>query len=190
MMPPILRVSALAFGLWIMAACDQPLVARNATHSDVPSNASKTDETDLGGKTLSLSSVDGRCFLSGHDGERREVIVPTAPCYFARRAGVVQRHSYPKVGVSSVVVVVGTPMTGAEKQRFGVPSDASCGMMSQGVLLRGARIVISKHVGLGGVACRDSAPDEKDYSGFAHFAPTSVAAIQGWYKRRAGLGQR
>lgn len=170
--------------LTTVAACSEPLGADQAVQVATAPGETRTDTTLLAGRTLTLFAENGRCSLEAGGSPQRQMLAPTAPCYFTRRSGKVKQHSYPKANVAAVIIVTGTPATADEKRRFAAPPGDACGMMSQGVLLRGSRIEPSRQVSYGGLSCRNAAPDEKDFYDFAHSGATPPAAIEIWRKRR------
>lgn len=116
---------------------------------------------------LSIVDRDGQCVLI--DGATTTVLSPKPPCHFLRDAtGAPQFHAYDDVGIDAVLIVTGTPLLSAMREQRGLPEDAVCGSAAQGVLLRDKAVTVSSEVLQGGVLCRDSGSDEKNYWHFAH----------------------
>lgn len=126
------------------------------------------------GVPLQLINSNGVCtLLHKQNGvTTRLALVPQPPCFFLRTgtAGQTtpQHFAYPKAGVKAALIVAGTLIGEERRKKHGIAADHLCGSVMQGVLLLGNRVSVSADVFAGGIACRDSGRDEKDYWHFAH----------------------
>ena len=126
------------------------------------------------GAELQLIDSNGVCTLlhKENGAETRLALVPQPPCFFLRRgvAGQTspQHFAYPKVGVKATLIVAGTLINDERRKKHGIAQEHLCGGVMQGVLLSKNNISTSADVLNGGIACRDSGRDEKDFWFFAH----------------------
>lgn len=150
---------------------DGPSPAGGAPEPGAVLDVAITDSARLGAYALAVISEEDRCALAiqGPSGERLLPLAPAPPCHFLRRGQAApQSFAYPDVGVQAVLAIAGTPLSDAERERWGLPAEAVCGAEAQGVLLAQGGVRLSTHVASGGVACKDQGLDEKDFWSFAH----------------------
>lgn len=134
------------------------------------SRAVITDSAQVGGANLQLLEIGPQCLVRFAAAPQDQLaLVPKPPCYFVRRgSSLPQTFSYPEVAVQSVLIVVGSPASETTRKRWGLTSQMVCGEETQGVLVKRERIVVTRRVTRGGVACRDAGVDEKEFWTFAH----------------------
>lgn len=130
-----------------------------------------TDQANISGKELKIFAVDNKCVLQVDDDGRKTTLElkPTPPCYFSRRGEASpQSFSYPNVNVQVSMIIVGTPLQQADRERWGITGTEYCGEASQGILVRNNKVELSQKPLLDGVVCKDKGTDEKDFWYFAH----------------------
>lgn len=126
-----------------------------------------TDEVTILSKTLRIVNKNKKCFLIQNTSET--VLVPEPPCFFLRNpANKPQYFSYEDVKIDAVLIIIGTPVSDNVRKEWGLPEDAVCGMDSQGVLIKTNDVLVTKNILEGGVLCKDSGSDEKNFWYFAH----------------------
>ena len=125
------------------------------------------DSANVDGTKLELLSSGPSCTLRVA-GTATMDLVPKAPCYFLRRASAgIQRFPYTDLGVSAVVILVGTSASQTSLEKWNIPSGMACGEETQAILFKRGQVVVSKAIHRGGVTCRDTGADEKEFRAFA-----------------------
>lgn len=125
------------------------------------------DEITVHGAKLKIFSRNQSCVLVNNRSEIE--LAPTPSCYFLRTSnGAPQFYSYKDVGVDAVLIVSGTPVSEKVRKEWGLSANDMCGTVGQGILILGDKVLVTKEVLEGGVLCRDSGSDEKNYWHFAH----------------------
>ena len=162
-----------AFGAGCGAGSQAPIGQQT---SDLPTNraAVVTDTAAVAGQRLEIIDRGGACVLRAEGtaaGARQEFeLAPKAPCHFLRISGsnVPRSIQYGDVKTEAVLIVSGTPASEKTRAMWKLEPGLVCGEESQGVLVRGGKVSVTKAVRKGGVACRDKGQDEKEYWAFAH----------------------
>lgn len=167
-MGALLIRAALSIGMLFPAACARPVAADPAAQVKASDGLGVTDSARLGNAAVQLVARDGGCILREEASARETKLVPSAPCYFLRQGGSIQEQRYPRIGVSAIVLVLGTPATAAQRQQQEVNAPGFCGTSVQGVMLKNDRLETSTYIRDGSVICRNTGLDEKNFSGAAH----------------------
>ena len=137
------------------------------TFSCASANEKIIDNATVVSKTLTIVQENDKCYLLHNS--LRYLLAPKPPCYFLRDSGnKPQYFSYNDVGTDAVLIITGSPVSDEIRKEWGVSKDAVCGIESQGVIIKRNKIIITKNVLKGGVLCKDSGSDEKNFWYFAH----------------------
>ncbi|MFN0100967.1 MAG: hypothetical protein ACKV2U_02635 [Bryobacteraceae bacterium] len=143
-----------------------------AVGGEAPVVSAITDIAEAENQKLEILSRDGGCILrvGGTANGRTIPLVPKAPCHFLRAADrpVPGVFSYRDVNTEAVLIVSGTPASEPVRKTWNLEPGLVCGEESQGVLIRGGTVLVTKATRRGGVTCRDRGVDEKEYWAFAH----------------------
>lgn len=126
-----------------------------------------TDEATVLSTKLYLIRQSGKCILKHNSS--KTFLAPKPPCFFLKNLDKnPQYFSYKDVNTDAVLIVTGTPVSDKIRKDWGLSKDAICGMDSQGVLIKTGKVSVTKNVLEGGVLCKDSGSDEKNFWYFAH----------------------
>jgi len=126
-----------------------------------------TDEATLLSEKLYLATQDGQCILK-HNSSIIP-LTPKPPCFFLRNSDKnPQYFTYNDVNTDAVLIVTGTPVTDEIRKDWELPKNSVCGTDSQGVLIKTGKVSVTKSTLEGGVLCKDSGSDEKNFWYFAH----------------------
>ncbi len=136
-------------------------------------NSSKnvTDRALVSGYTLVLSKSNSDCELHIEYKNEKKMypLKPTAPCYFLRRDNKKpQSVAYKDVNVLNTLVVVGSPISQEKRKNWNIDSKMICGELGQGVLIKKTGLEVTSKTLEGGVFCRDTGSDEKNFWYLAH----------------------
>jgi hypothetical protein len=126
-----------------------------------------TDEATVLSTKIYLISQSGKCILKQNSS--KTILAPKPPCFFLRKLDKKPQYfSYKDVNIDAVLIVTGSPVSDEVRKDWGLPKDAICGMVSQGVLIKTGKVSVTKNVLEGGVLCKDIGSDEKNFWYFAH----------------------
>lgn len=163
----------LLYGLLVLllAGCGRPdsksAPAESLKKIDSTSAVVIADTTTVEGAQLELLSEDDACVLrSGNN--TMLTLKPKAPCFFLRRSGKVQTHSYKDVAVDWIVIVAGTSIGDTKRKLWNLGDREICGEQSQAVFQKAGRLQIVRTIHSGGIYCKDKGVDEKEFWAFAH----------------------
>lgn len=170
---PAVRVGIAAVSSFLASGCEaggQPASQSKAAESS--SVVADTAEA-VAGRKLEILTRDGSCALridAGTAAAREIPLVPKAPCHFLRSSGGASPRvrQYLDVKTEAVLIVSGTPASDASRATWKLEPGLVCGEESQGVLVRGGKVLVTRAVRKGGITCRDKGVDEKEYWAFAH----------------------
>lgn len=130
-----------------------------------------TDQANLEGYDLVLRSSKGLCFLDSNIGDvsKSVGIKIKPPCYFLRQGDKEpQSFAYDDVGISSTIIMVGSPISKEKREKWNIEENKICGKSRQAILIKKSGLVITERVLEGGVICANMEADEKDFWYFAH----------------------
>ncbi len=71
--------------------------------------------------------------------------------------------------IDHVIILVGNISSDETKKRLGVSSELICGDKIQGLLIKKQRLSFTDSVLSGGITCKDSGTDEKNFWILAHW---------------------
>lgn len=132
-----------------------------------PENIS--DGVELDKHHLQLVSKDSKCLLidkTASSANQVELLLQP-PCYFARKSDTkLLTFSYPNKNLEAVALVVGNPVSAEKRKKWNL-EDSICGEKRQAVYLSEGELTVSNATLDGGLACKDSGIDEKDFAYFA-----------------------
>jgi hypothetical protein len=152
--------------------CKNLLAAIMIISSGCAANDSKvTDHASISGYDLTLKASKDSCLLESKIGDNvtSTNLKVEPPCYFLRQENrKLQSFSYENIGVLSVIMVIGSPISEKKKEKWTIEEDVVCGESRQGVLFKESGIAITEKILEGGVVCKDKGADEKDFWYFAH----------------------
>lgn len=135
--------------------------------SCIAASEMQVDEITVKGVKLKLLAKNKSCMLVNNQSEIK--LAPIPPCYFLRISdGAPQFYSYKDVGVDAVLIVSGSPVSETVRKEWGLSASDVCGTVGQGILISGDKVQVTKEVLEGGVLCKDSGSDEKNFWYFAH----------------------
>ncbi len=129
-----------------------------------------SDETTLDKYHLQLVDNDSKCFLlSKKDQSTNKVeLLLQPPCHFARKSDSdLLKFSYPDKSLQAVALVIGNPVSIEKRKKWNLEDSMICGEKRQAIYLSKGNLTISKTTMDGGLACKDSGIDEKDFAYFA-----------------------
>jgi len=130
-----------------------------------------TDKTVVSGHKLILVKFNNSCQLHVENKIKKHTypLLPKAPCYFLRRGSEVpQSVTYADVQVLNALIVIGSPISQDKRKKWNIDSDMFCGELAQGVLIKNTGLEITSKTLEGGVFCRDTGSDEKNFWYLAH----------------------
>ncbi len=128
-----------------------------------------SDEITLAKHNLQLVSEKSKCLLVNKTGqpENETELLLQPPCYFARKSDTkLLTFSYPNKNLEAVALVVGNPVSAEKRKKWNL-EDSICGEKRQAVYLSEGELTVSNATLDGGLACKDSGIDEKDFAYFA-----------------------
>lgn len=110
---------------------------------------------------------DGKCslVLKGSDFSKKMVFNILPPCFFVGNQDSAQYYLYPDKGIDKVYLAVGKEVDDNQKKEWGVYGK-TCGSQLQAILIVGKEVRLSNRVTSGGVFCKNSYLDEKNFAGF------------------------
>ena len=157
-------------GTWgiLFSSCQEPTQHDRKAEAPNLATESVTDRGTAASLTFEVLNQSGQCVL--RTGGKDHALVPKAPCYFVRAPGKAPPWSfeYSAVKTAATLIVVGSPASESTRKTWNLSPGAVCGEQAQGVLVRGGAVIVTKNVREGGVYCRDSGMDEKEFYTFAH----------------------
>jgi hypothetical protein len=163
---PIASIACMA----ALISCGSPPgpSPRQNVPDEQPVKASVTDAATAGSISVEILSRGGQCVL--RTGGKELPLAPKPPCYFVRAPGkeTAWSFAYKDVDVTATLIVIGTPATENTRKTWNLAPNVVCGEESQGVVVRDGAVAVTRNVQKGGVYCRDSGIDEKEFHGFAH----------------------
>jgi hypothetical protein len=164
------RSRPLVAALLVISCERRPDGGSDAPDRAGPAGAAVTDSARVAGAALELVATDSGCAVRLRGAAANELaLAPKPPCYFLRRHDArPQTYAYPDVGVPWVLIVLGSTASDEARRKWKVPHAAVCGEETQAVLVKRERLVVSRSVRRGGVTCRDTGADEKEFWAFAH----------------------
>lgn len=130
-----------------------------------------TDEAVVGSHKLTLIESNNSCKLHVENKNKKNTysLLPKAPCYFLRRGSEVpQSVAYEDVQVLSTLIVLGSPISQDKRKKWNIDSNMICGELAQGVLIKKTGLEVTSKTLEGGVFCRDTGSDEKNFWYLAH----------------------
>lgn len=133
-----------------------------------PTNVS--DEVMLDAYYLQLVTEGTNCLLISNKDQviNKSELLMQAPCYFARENNSdLLQFSYPDKNLESVALIIGNTVSAEKRKKWNLPEALICGEKRQSIYLSKGNLTVSTSTLDGGVACRDSGVDEKDFSYFA-----------------------
>ncbi len=134
-------------------------------------NENITDKAVVSGYKLMLEESKNSCKLHVEYKEKKNTfsLLPKAPCYFLRRGSEhPQSVSYKDVQVLNTLIVIGSPVSQNKRKKWNIVSDMFCGELAQGILIKNTGFEITDKTLEGGVFCRDTGSDEKNFWFLAH----------------------
>mgnify|MGYP000394870565 CR=1 FL=1 len=130
-----------------------------------------TDKAVISGHTLILTESNNSCKLQIQKNNKKNTysLLPKAPCYFLRRGSETpQSVAYDDVQVLSTLIVIGSPIAQEKRKKWNIDSNMTCGELAQGVLIKNTGLEVTSKTLEGGVFCRDTGSDEKNFWYLAH----------------------
>lgn len=130
-----------------------------------------TDQAIVDGYELLVTDENKNCQLRvKHKGEDKVFpLKPEPPCYFLRRGGEKQQSvAYKDVEVLNTLIVMGTPLSSDNRKKWDIDGEMICGELAQGVLIKNEQVTVTDKILEGGVFCRDTGSDEKNFWYLAH----------------------
>lgn len=130
-----------------------------------------TDKAEVSGHKLTLIESNNNCKLHVENKNKKNTysLLPKAPCYFLRRGSEVpQSVAYGDIQVLSTLIVLGSPISQDKRKKWNIDSNMICGELAQGVLIKKTGLEVTSKTLEGGVFCRDTGSDEKNFWYLAH----------------------
>lgn len=129
-----------------------------------------SDEITLDKYNLQLVSEKSKCLLiskTDQTANKTELLLQP-PCYFVRKNNSqLLSFSYPDNNLEAVVLIIGNPVSTEKRKKWNLENSMICGEKRQAVYLSKNELTISNITLDGGLACKDSGIDEKDFAYFA-----------------------
>jgi hypothetical protein len=129
------------------------------------------DHAKISDLQLNIFESNGSCLLKVQSTylEKSIILEPKPPCFFLRRGNNdPQQFAYSDVGVDAVIIIAGSRISKQQRQKWGLSDNKLCGTDRQGILFQENNIKATENVLKGGVVCKDTGSDEKDFWFFAH----------------------
>lgn len=129
-----------------------------------------SDEITLAKHNLQLVSEKSKCLLVNKTGqpENETELLLQPPCYFARKSdSQLLSFSYPDNDLEAVAIVIGNPVSAEKRKKWNLEDSMICGEKRQAIYLSNSELTVSNTTLDGGLACKDSGIDEKDFAYFA-----------------------
>jgi hypothetical protein len=129
-----------------------------------------SDEVTFDKHNLQLVSEDSKCLLVNKTGqiENKTGLLLQPPCYFARKSdSQLLSFSYPNNNLKAVALIIGNPVSLEKRKKWNLEDSMICGEKRQAVYLSEGELTVSNATLDGGLACKDSGIDEKDFAYFA-----------------------
>lgn len=129
-----------------------------------------SDEVTLDKHNLQLVSEESKCLLINKTDqtENETELLLKPPCYFARKgASQLLRFSYHDNNLEAVALIIGNPISAEKRKKWNLEDSMICGEKRQAVYVSEGELTVSNTTLDGGLACKDSGIDEKDFSYFA-----------------------
>jgi len=130
-----------------------------------------TDNAVVSGYKLILVQSNNSCQLLVENKNKKHTypLLPKPPCYFLRRGSEVpQSVAYKDMQVLNTLIVLGSPVSQDKRKKWNIDSDMFCGELAQGVLIKNTGLELTRKTLEGGVFCRDTGSDEKNFWYLAH----------------------
>lgn len=133
-----------------------------------PNNIS--DAATLNKHRLELMSTESKCVLVSQNDSainKTELLVKP-PCYFARKENSdLLTFSYPDKNVEAMLLVIGDPISIEKRKKWNLDDSMVCGESRQAVYFSEEKLSTSSTTLRGGLACKDTGIDEKDFYYFS-----------------------
>jgi len=155
----MLRKYTFIIGSLLLASC------QNNTQQKI------TDSCVVDGVELKLIQNGNVAVLETGSGSNKVegIIAMDAPCYFLRYQGNVVTFSYEDIEADNVVAIIGNIADERAKAKEGVPQDAICGNIIQGIVIKSdSRILLTEKTQGDRVVCKDSGLDEMHFWMLSH----------------------
>lgn len=133
-----------------------------------PNNIS--DEVNLNEYKIQLVNSASSCLLMTKKDQitNKIELALQPPCYFARKNNSeLLNFSYPAQNLEAIVIVIGDPISDEKRKKWNLDKSLICGEKRQALYLSQGNISTSSTTLDGGLACKDTGIDEKDFSHFA-----------------------
>ena len=125
------------------------------------------DKTSLFANSFEIEQENNQCFLVYNN--HKKLLTPQPPCYFVRDTSEKLRYfSYSDIGVDAVLIIIGTLVSNKERKEWGLDKETICGTEAQGILIKGDTVSVTSTILQGGLLCRNTGVDEKNFWELAH----------------------
>lgn len=152
----------LATRLILLAA-----LASTGCHANYPS---AHDKEIIQGHHLQLINNDSTCLLIANKNKTAHsyTLLIKPPCYFAKKNnGNILQFPYPDKKLDAVSLVIGDPISAEKQKKWNLDESAICGEKRQAVFFYKGNITVSNFTSDGGLACKDTGIDEKEFHFFS-----------------------
>ena len=129
-----------------------------------------SDEAMLDAHNFQLASSESNCLLITKKNQvtNKIELLLQPPCYFARKNdSSLLKFSYPDKNLEAVALIIGNPISAEKRKKWNLEESLICGEKRQAVYLSKGDLTVSNTTMDGGLACKDTGIEEKDFSYFA-----------------------